>query len=264
MSAASKLAAMAKVLETPVKGKPGRNYCLQSENCLFLLFQSEISADRSVVCVSTDSCPVVNQAGLSNNQPEQPSAPPEHRPKPTAAPGKEASSGNPPPFHHKQSQQAAAPLGPEKRGRVQKPAVDGGAHNRPVSEKLNSPFLVQDAPVRDEKGTGWSATSSDSDAGFQPARLSHPGRKVEPVKPFSVAVLSEEFGHLHPDFSDMTVYNDIAQMTPGGQTKALSCREPTPGSEAERQQEPGPRALFSELRQHHQDSGFGSPFYHQK
>lgn len=33
MNAASKLAAMAKVLETPVKGKPGRNYCFQSESC---------------------------------------------------------------------------------------------------------------------------------------------------------------------------------------------------------------------------------------
>lgn len=37
MNAASKLAAMAKVLETPVKGKPAKTYCLQSENCLFLL-----------------------------------------------------------------------------------------------------------------------------------------------------------------------------------------------------------------------------------
>lgn len=33
MNAASKLAAMAQVLETPVKGKPGRNYCFQSESC---------------------------------------------------------------------------------------------------------------------------------------------------------------------------------------------------------------------------------------
>lgn len=228
--------------------------------------------------VSTDSCPVVNQAGLSNNLPEQPSAPPEHRPKPSTASVKEVGSGNsvakPPPaaqarFHSKQPQQtASSSLSLERRGRVHKQAVDGKADNRPIPEKQNSLFLLQEAPVRDEKGSGWSTTSSDSDTGFQLSGLSHPGRKVEPVKPFSVSVLSagdaEEFGHLDPDFSDMTVYNDIAQKTPREQMKVVSCREPTPGSEAERQQELCPRPLFSELRQHHQDSGFGSPFYLQK
>lgn len=228
---------------------------------------------------------MVNQAGLSNNlptvtgsQPEQPSAPPEHRPKPSTASVKEVGSGNsapkPPPaaqarFHHKQSQQAASSsLGLEKRGRLHKQAVDGKADHRPASEKQNSPFLVQEAPVRDGRGSGWSMTSSDSDVGFQLSRLSHPGRKVEPVKPFPVSVFSagdvEEFGHLNPDLSDMTVYNEVAQRTPGEQTKVVSCREPTPGSEAPRQQELCPRPLFSELRQHHQDSGFGSPFYLQK
>lgn len=221
---------------------------------------------------------MVNQAGLSRSQPEQPSAPPEHRPKPSTASVKEVGSGNsapkPPPaaparFHYTQPQQAASSsLGLEKRGRVHKQAVDGKADKRPISEKQNSPFLLQEAPVRDEKGTGWSTTSSDSDVGFQPSRLSHPGRKVEPVKPFSVSVLSagdaEEFGHLSPDFSDMTVYNEIAQKTPREQKKVVSCREPTPGSEAGRQQELCPRPVFSELRQHHQDSGFASPFYLQK
>lgn len=43
MNAASKLAAMAKVLETPIKSKSGKNYSLQSESCcakLLCLFQS--------------------------------------------------------------------------------------------------------------------------------------------------------------------------------------------------------------------------------
>lgn len=197
---------------------------------------------------------MVNQAGLPNNQPEQPSAPP----KPSTASVKEVGSAQAR-FHCKQPPQTASS---ERRGRAHK------ADDRPVSEKQNSPSLVQEAPVRDERGSGWSATSSDSDASFQLSRLSHPGRKVEPVKPFSVSTLSagdaEEFGHLNPDFSDMTVYNDIAQKTPRQQVKAVSCREPTPGSEAERQRGLCPGPVFSELRQHHQDSGFGSPFYLQK
>lgn len=213
----------------------------------------------------TDSCPVENQAGLSSKQPEQLSAPPEHRPKPSTASVKEVGFGNsapkPPPaahalFHCKQPQPtASSSLAPEKRGRTHK-QVD----NRNISEKQSSLFL--EVPVRDKKGT-----SSDSDAGFQHPRLSHPGRKVEPVKPFSVSVLSagdpEEFGHLNPDFSDLTAYNEISQKT-REQMKAVSCRGPTPGSEAERQQELCPRPLFSELRQHHQDSGFASPFSLQK
>ena len=210
---------------------------------------------------------MVNQAGLSTNQPEQTSA------NPSTASMKEVTCGNsapkPPPaaqarFHYKQTPSLS--LGLEKQGRVLKQAADGKADNRPISEKQNSSFLAQEAPVRDERGTGWSATGSHSDAAFQLSRLSHPGRKVEPVKPFSVSVLSagdaEEFGHLHPDFSDMTVYNEITQKTPHEQV--VSCPKPTPGSRAERQQELCPRPLFSELRQHHQDSGFGSPFYLQK
>lgn len=196
----------------------------------------------------TDSCPVENQAGLSSQQPEQPSAPPEHRPKPPPA----AHSR----FRCKQPQPtASSSLAVEKRGRTPEQV-----NNRNISEKQNSPFL--EVPVRDETGT-----SSDCDAGFQHPRPSHPGRKVEPVKPFSVSVLSagdpEEFGHLDPDLSDLTVYNEISQKT-REQMKAVSCRGPTPGSEAERRQEPCPGPLFSELRQHHRDSGFASPFSLQK
>lgn len=205
-----------------------------------------------------------NQAGLSSQQPQQPPAPPEPRPKPPSSSVKEVGSGNsapkpPPPtaaaharFRCNQPQPtASSSLAPERRGRTPK-QVD----NRNVSETQNSPFL--EVPVRDKTGTG-----SDRDAGFQRPRPSHPGRKVEPVKPFSVSALSagdpEEFGHLNPDLSDLTVYNEISQKT-REQMKAVSCRGPTPGSEAERQPESCPGPLFSELRQHHRDSGFASPF----
>lgn len=140
----------------------------------------------------------------------------------------------------------------------------------PVSERQNKPFLAQEAPVRGEKRTDWSSTSSDSDTGLQVSRLSYLRRKVEPVKPFSISAASAsdvgEFGGLTPDVSDMTVYNEIAQKAPHTQTlnqaKMSAHREPTPGSEAEKQPGGRPRPLFSELRQCQQDSGFDSPFYH--
>ena len=137
------------------------------------------------------------------------------------------------------------------------------------SERQSKPFLIQEAPVRDERRTDWSMSSSDSDAGFQASTLSYSGRKVEPVKPFSVSAASaSEFGGLTPDVSDLTVYNEIAKKTPHMQTLDFqhaksSHRQPTPGSEGEKQHGVCSRPLFSELRQRQQDSGFDSPFYQQ-
>uniref|UniRef100_A0A4W6CYQ9 Centrosomal protein 152 n=1 Tax=Lates calcarifer TaxID=8187 RepID=A0A4W6CYQ9_LATCA len=76
-----------------------------------------------------------------------------------------------------------------------------------------------------------------------------------------------EFGGLTPDASDLTIYNEIAKKTPHAQTsnfpsvKMSTHREPTPGSEAKKQQGVCSRPVFSELRQRQQDSGFDSPFY---
>lgn len=148
------------------------------------------------------------------------------------------------------------------------------ADDHPDSERQSKAFLFQETPVREDRRTDWSMTSSDSDTNFQVPRLSYSGRKVEPVKPFSIsAALASgigEFGGLTPDTSDMTIYNEIAQRTPQSQTstftsvKTSARREPTPGSEAEKQQGVCSRPLFSELRQRQQDSGFDSPFYQQK
>lgn len=146
--------------------------------------------------------------------------------------------------------------------------------NRLDSERQSQPLLIQEIPVRDERRTDWSMSSSDSDAGFQASTLSYSGRKVEQVKPFSVSAASAshlgEFGGVTPNVSDLTVYNEIAKKTPHTQTlsvqhaKLSSHREPTPGEEGEEQRGGRPRPQFSELRQRQQDSGFDSPFYQQK
>lgn len=259
MSAASKLAAMAKVLETPVKGNPGKTPCLQSEWARHLHVSG---AATSLTC----------DASTGGFDLPAPTGPPEQNPPPTpllsqlrTKPSAASGSGNPPAaaptrFHRQHSEQRASPsLCPGKRGGGQQQGVEGGADKRPAAEQLNSPFLGQEAPVRDGKGASWSLTSGDSDTGLsRPTR-----RKEEAVTPFSVCD-AEEFGRLTPDFSDVTLYNEVAQKSPRVQRKAASRREPTPGSEAERGQEGCSGPLFSELRQHHQDSGFASPFYLQK
>lgn len=175
---------------------------------------------------------------------------------------------------HKPPQQMASPSQPERvsvavKSKSRDPHLQT-AHsikedNRPDSERPLRPLLLQDHPVRDEKRTDWSMTSSDSDTGFQLSRLSYSGRKVEPVRPFSVSAASasdiSEFTGLTPDVSDMTVYNEIVKRAPN-HTRMSTHREPTPGSEAGKQH--SSRPLFSELRQCQQDSGFDSPFHHQK
>jgi len=150
---------------------------------------------------------------------------------------------------------------------------DSSKQGKPLeSERRSRAFLTQETPVRDEKRTDWSMTSSDSDMGLQVPRLPYLERKVEPVKPFSVSAASAcemgEFGSLSPDVSDLTVYNEISKKTPHTEifahTRTRSHREPTPGSECENQQGACSRPVFSELRQRQQDSGFDSPFYLQK
>ncbi|XP_028304471.1 centrosomal protein of 152 kDa isoform X3 [Gouania willdenowi] len=127
-------------------------------------------------------------------------------------------------------------------------------------ESKNTDFYLhgaQELPVRDQKQVNCRLTSTDSDSSSHLDRLSHSGKRVEPVKP-----TVRDFVGLSPDSSDLTIYNEIAHQTPLTDVfpKALH-REPTPG--CERQQGVAFRPMFSELRQQ-QDSGFHSPFYLQK
>lgn len=184
---------------------------------------------------------------------------------------------------YKPSQQTASPhqgnfAGASVTIKSREVYLQGGetskADNHPDSERQSKPALIQETPNREERQADWSMSSSDSETNFQVPRLSYTGRKVKPVKPFSVSAASasdiREFGGLTPDSSDLTIYNEIAHRTPQTQTSTFSSmkmsahREPTPGSEAEKQQGVCSRPLFSELRQRQQDSGFDSPFYQQK
>ncbi|XP_034541724.1 centrosomal protein of 152 kDa isoform X3 [Notolabrus celidotus] len=289
MNAASKLAAMAKVLETPIKSKSGQN---------------------SSQTASSAGCPSSRHTGYSKTPsmlPELPDIRPEDRSlrertsadseqkqtaavrtKPSVSRTEEASTAagikhqtsthshlralNPSQQMSSSSQVDCVDVSVRNKNREL--YLQGGNPKAIDLQQQSQPFVVQEAPVREEKRTDWRLTSSDSETGLQVARLSNSGRKVEPVKPFSASPSSacdfREFGGLTPDVSDLTVYNEIAKRTPHIQTsnfpnaKLSSHREPTPGSEGKKQQGVCSKPVFSELRQRQQDSGFDSPFYQHK
>lgn len=293
MNAASKLAAMAKVLETPIKTKSGKNCSLktdcppgkpagvcQNPSTLTELpvFRPEERSPREKTSDSEQKQTVAARtkplSHLHISVPEKQESPVDAELKPQTAAHAHLCS-------HKPSQHMASPSQVDvvnvsvrtKTRELHPRGVDSSkAGSRLTSERHNKPVHMQEAPVRDEKRPDWSTTSSDSETDYQLSRLSFSGRKVEPVKPFSVSAASArdfgEFGGFTPDVSDMTVYNEIPKRTPHTQTshhvKMSSHREPTPGSEADGQHGVCPRPLFSELRQSQQDSGFDSPFYQQK
>nr|XP_046208214.1 centrosomal protein of 152 kDa isoform X2 [Oncorhynchus gorbuscha] len=160
------------------------------------------------------------------------------------------------------------------------------------------PFLVQEElPVRDEGGSSdWSLSSNGSQDGHHvPAVSSHPGRKMETVKPFPLRGPSSPDDHTTDNF-DVTVYKDfvnvqfcakastfpsvppqtmaltqsVPSMKTGGSSRS-SHREPVPGSEGDWQNQNQfqnrlcSKSLFSELkRSQQQDGGFDGAFSHRQ
>ncbi|XP_012779154.3 centrosomal protein of 152 kDa isoform X1 [Maylandia zebra] len=300
MNAASKLAAMAKVLETPIKSKSAKNQsfqrcsmavsttgCLPGRNAGFTKnlptltelpdFRTEERCLREKTCADSEQNPtadvrtkLLSHLDILASRREETSVDEGMKPQNvyTTQPS------------YKSSHQTVSPshmnlVNVSVRCKSREMYMQGGdsrkAETHLDSQRQRKP-VIQEAPVRDEKQNDWSMTSGDSDTDFQVPRLSYSGRKVEPVKPFSVSAASAsnigEFGSHSPDVSDLTVYNEISKKTPDTETfvhaKRSVHREPTPGSECEKLQEGWSRPPFSELRQRQQDSGFDSPFYQQK
>uniref|UniRef100_A0A3B4GYR0 Centrosomal protein 152 n=1 Tax=Pundamilia nyererei TaxID=303518 RepID=A0A3B4GYR0_9CICH len=254
MNAASKLAAMAKVLETPIKSKSAKNQSFQKQKPTADV-RTKLLSHLDILASRREETSVDEGMKPQNVYTTQPS--------------------------YKSSHQTVSPshmnlVNVSVRCKSREMYMQGGdsrkAETHLDSQRQRKPVLIQEAPVRDEKQNDWSMTSGDSDTDFQVPRLSYSGRKVEPVKPFSVSAASAskigEFSSLSPDVSDLTVYNEISKKTPDTETfvhaKRSVHREPTPGSECEKLQEGWSRPPFSELRQRQQDSGFDSPFYQQK
>ncbi|XP_057693048.1 centrosomal protein of 152 kDa isoform X3 [Corythoichthys intestinalis] len=224
MNAASKLATMAKVLETPMKNKSGKNHTLPTQ----------------MAVASTTGPSLISHNSLRNPLTKAHDVITEDR-KTTLARTKFVSKQN---------------IG---TGETSK---DAQIYPQKAATITRS---KQEFPVRDDKCTDWSLTTSDSDS-VHITRASFSGRKVESVKPFSIS--ATDFGGLSPNASDLTVYNDIAQETKTQQqtfapeAKMSSHREPTPGSEGDKRRMAFTKPPLLELIQ--QDSGFDSPFNHPK
>ncbi|XP_061891285.1 centrosomal protein of 152 kDa [Entelurus aequoreus] len=223
MNAASKLAAMAKVLETPVKNKSGNKHGLPASKTHFMNPSAQLCDLRpKEKTLDLEHQTTVPRTKLVSQQ--ERNAPADAHVYPHKAP-QVTSSG-------------FAPL----RSKSRVVYLQGG-----------DPDNQQEVPVRDEKRTIWALSSSDSDSLHKPP-LSYS------VSTAAASVLGE-FGALTPVASDLTVYKKTPQtQTFASKAQMSSHREPTPGSVGDKQHGVGSRPVFSELRQCQQDSGFDSPF----
>ncbi|XP_016373258.1 LOW QUALITY PROTEIN: centrosomal protein of 152 kDa-like [Sinocyclocheilus rhinocerous] len=149
---------------------------------------------------------------------------------------------------------------------VRTPNVTLRKHSREMfTEGFGEPssvqsFLIEEAPVRDDGQSDWSLTSNRSNF-INNIHLtsSYP----EPGKPFSVNG-GLDFGSSIGDSSDVTIHKEIVK--PHSYAKPNVCvdwrtdkhREPIPGSEGHGVRKMCPKNLFSELKVCQQDSGFDS------
>ncbi|CAL8261477.1 unnamed protein product [Merluccius merluccius] len=240
LSAAGKLLAMAKVLETPVKKKPDRNHALPSN--------SQLYKPRYI-----------------------------HKRTRTKKPGKAAAQGDPPPASGRGGREAGrdtpradattathaayakpgqtpGPLPPSLSRGIRDLCLQGagspGKTGSPAGpEPCGGRSAVREAPVRDEGESDWS---SDAGSAGRERRRQQQEWEGEGVA----------FGRLTPDMSDVTVYNEFAKRPASVPSAKRTCREPTPGSEVPGGGGGRHQAVFSALRLCQQDSGFHSPFSH--
>ncbi|XP_055048827.2 centrosomal protein of 152 kDa isoform X4 [Misgurnus anguillicaudatus] len=126
------------------------------------------------------------------------------------------------------------------------------------------PFLIEEPPVRDDGQSDWSLTSNGSNyVNNIHLTSSYP----EPGKPFLMngpSLAGLDFGSSIGDNSDITLYKEIIQPLSYSKPNTFidgrtnKNREPIPGSE-DAVHKLCPKSLFSELKVRQQDSGFDSP-----
>ncbi|XP_066526078.1 centrosomal protein of 152 kDa [Hoplias malabaricus] len=146
-------------------------------------------------------------------------------------------------------------------------AESGKASNHLNPQMAVEPFLIEEAPVRDDGQSDWSlSTNGSTYANSIPLTNSYPTRSAEAVRPFSLnpSVDDLDFGTCIGDKSDVTVYKEIVKrpsyVKPKQHTDLKSTKnwEPIPGSEREMIRRLCPKSLFPDLKIC-QDSGFDSP-----
>ncbi|CAL8294678.1 unnamed protein product [Boreogadus saida] len=275
MSAAGKLLAMAKVLETPVKKKaPLKDHALPASG------SSGRPPSRRAGSSPWSSSPGLPLPGLGLEEGARegdppPRADPQGRvPARNKKPGKAPVERGPAPGRgrdagphasrpHTAYPGSASPPGflpPSLSNGLRDLYLQGagspGGTGGPAGPELRGQrSVIRETPVRDEGESDWSAAGSSEGGRVEAGgRLARDGRQGE-----DSGLQGEEFGRLAPDASDLTVYNEFAKRPLSVPSAKRTCREPTPGSEVPGGGQPG-KAVFSALRQCQQDSGFHSPF----
>ncbi|XP_062856378.1 centrosomal protein of 152 kDa [Trichomycterus rosablanca] len=144
----------------------------------------------------------------------------------------------------------------------------GKASERLTPQVTVQPFLIEEAPVRDDGQSDWSLSSNGSavihDFHFSSSYRSKLPNLLNIHSLTGHSVEHLDFGSHLGDDSDVTVYKEIAKkpsdMKPKLNThsKASKSREPIPGSEEENYRL-CPKSLFSEFKMCLKDSGIDSP-----
>ncbi|XP_057186483.1 centrosomal protein of 152 kDa isoform X2 [Triplophysa rosa] len=134
-------------------------------------------------------------------------------------------------------------------------------------EKFMEGFLIEEPPVRDDGQSDWSLTSNGCNiVNNVHLTSSYP----EPGKPFLIngpLLGGLNLGSSIGEHSDITLYKEIVPpfYSKVGDGRANKHREPIPGSEGDDVLKSCPMSLFSELKVRQHDSGFDSPLArHQK
>lgn len=130
------------------------------------------------------------------------------------------------------------------------------------------PFLLKEAPVRDDSQSDWSLSSNGSTFTSN-IHLTHsyPSKHPDPLnfESFPDPTVDLDFGSTIGDNSDVTVYKEIAKKPPrvkpmkNADVKLTKNRQPIPGSEDEAIRKACPKSLLSQFKLCQQDSGFDSP-----
>ncbi|XP_028815189.1 centrosomal protein of 152 kDa isoform X2 [Denticeps clupeoides] len=285
ISAASKLAAMAKVLETPMsKKKLGRNQNAQGLSSK--LDPPKTSVPKQTFPGAPEDPPKgnVNMEGHPSqprlNSVQKTSTLPPNGLRPTDETGHVDSNkpggikASPDPTHTGDHAAMSSVSGcafsrsnvtHRNQSREQYLlGTDAGETDDCNSPGLQ-PFLIKELPVRDDNPSDWSLTSTSSNLSNQMQSCFFPTRMIEPVKPFSVRPPSTDFESCLVETSDTTIYKEIRGPVyfEGKQASSINVkkkREPIPGSEGDRLHKLFPKSLFSGLKVAQQDSGFDSPF----
>lgn len=144
----------------------------------------------------------------------------------------------------------------------------GKASERSTPQVTVQPFMIEEAPVRDDGQSDWSLSSNGSAVPNKLHFSSYHHKKTNLLNMHSLSGHSVEnldFGSHSGNDSDVTVYKEIAKKPTDVKPKLNThsniskSREPIPGSDGVKNYRHCSKSLFSEFKMCLKDSGLDSP-----